>query len=88
MAAILVHTFFLTSVAIALLGAIYFVQSIRGIAVLGGNGKPTPKWLNVFVFFFGCLGVISSAPSIFSNNPYWFSDKIYFAVGKLVALFA
>jgi hypothetical protein len=88
MATILLYTFFFTSVALALLGAIYFVRSSRGIAVLGDNGESTPKWLHVFLFCFGCLGVFSSAPSIFSDNPHWFVDKIYFVVSKLVALFA
>jgi hypothetical protein len=88
MATILLYTFFVTSGALALLGAIYFVRSSRGVAVVGGNGEPTPRWLNVFLFCFGCLGVVSSAPSIFSDNPHWFVDKIYFAVSKLIALVA
>lgn len=88
MAAILLYTYFFTSAALALLGAIYFVQSSRGVAVWGGNGGRTPKWLHGFLFCFGCLGVFSSAPSIFTDNPHWFVDKIYFAVSKLIALFA
>ena len=88
MATVLLYTFFVTSIVLALCGAIYFVQASRGVAVLGGNGMPTPKWLHVFVFCFGCLGVLSSAPSIFSDNPHWFVDKIYLVVSKVVALFA
>ncbi len=87
MGVILLYAFFLASVALAVLGATYFVRVTRGIAVLGGNGMPTPKWLHAFTFCFGCLGVVSSAPSIFSDNPHWFVDKIYFAVSKLVAVF-
>jgi hypothetical protein len=88
MAAILLYTFFLTSVASAWFGAVYFVRASRGVAVPGGESMRTSKWLHVFVFCFGCLGVLSSAPSIFSDNPHWFVDKIYFVVSKVIALFA
>lgn len=88
MTTVLLYTFFAISVALSFLGAIYFIRACRGIVVLGGNSMPTPMWLHVFVFCFGCLGVLSSAPSIFSNNPHWFSDKIYFVVSKIVAAFA
>ena len=87
MGTILLYAFFLASIALAVLGATHFVRVIRGIAVPGGNGMPTPKWLHVFTFCFGCLGVVSSAPAIFSDNPHWFVDKVYFAVSKLIAAF-
>ena len=82
---ILLYGFFLTSLFLTGVGATYFVRASRGVAVLGQNGLPTPKWLHVFVFCFGCLGVASSAPLIFSDNPHWLVDKIYFAVSKLLA---
>jgi hypothetical protein len=84
---VLLYTYFLTSLVLLVLGVTQFVRVTRGVAVLGGNGIPTPKWLHVFVFCLGCLGVVSSAPSIFSNNPHWFVDKIYFAVSRLIAAF-
>ena len=85
MGIVLLYTYFLASVALVVLGVTYFVRVARGVAVLGGNGMPTPKWLYVFIFCVGCLGVVSSAPSIFSDNPHWFVDKIYFAVSKVIA---
>jgi hypothetical protein len=85
MGTVLLHTYFLASIALVVLGVTYFVRVSRGIAVLGGNGVPTPKSLHVFIFCIGCLGVVSSAPSIFSDNPHWFVEKIYFAVSKIIA---
>lgn len=83
----LLYAYFLISVTLLVLGATYLLRVSMGIPVLGGNGLPTPRWLHGFVFAFGCLGVLSSAPAIFSNNPYWFVDKIYFAVSKVIAAF-
>lgn len=84
----LLYSFFATSVFLASRGAISFIRVSRGIAVEGGNSMPTPRWLHAFVFLFGCLGILSSAPSIFSDNPHWFVDKIYFAVSMVIAALA
>ncbi len=86
MGTVLLYTFFLASAALALMGAVYFVRACRGTPVSGGNGVPTPKWLHIFTFCFGCLGILSSAPSVFTDNPHWFVDKIYFVVSKAMAM--
>ena len=65
MGIVLLYTYFLANVALVVVGVTYFVRLARGVAVLGGHGMPTPKWLYVFIFCLGCLGVVSSAPSIF-----------------------
>jgi hypothetical protein len=85
---VLLYSYFLVSLALTWMGAVYFVRVSRGIAVLGGNGMPTPKWLHAFVFGFGVLGVLASAPSIFTGNPHWFVDKIYFVVSRIIAVVA
>lgn len=87
MGTVLLYAYFLISLTLAALGATYLVRISMGIPVLAGNGMPTPKWVAGFVFFLGFLGVLSSAPSIFSDNPHWFVDRIYFAVSKLIAAF-
>ena len=84
MGAVLLYAYFAVSVLLLVLGLTYFVRVSRGVPVLGGNGTPTPKWLHVCVFCLGCLGVLSSAPSIFSDNPHWFVDKIYSLVGSII----
>jgi hypothetical protein len=85
MGRVLLYTYFLASVGLIVLGVKDFVRVTRVVAVLGRDEAPTPKWLPVFIFCFGCLGVASSAPSIFSNNPHWFVDKIYFVVSRVIA---
>ena len=87
MGTVLLYTYFLISITLLVLGATHFVRVSMSTPVLGGNGMPTPKWLHGSFFAFGCLGVLSSAPSIFSDNPHWFVDKIYFAVSKVIAAF-
>lgn len=87
MSTILLYSYFLTSVVLLVLGATYVVRVSRGIPVLGANGEPTPKWIPIFVLCLGSLGVASSAPSIFTDNPHWFVDKLYFAVSKIEELF-
>jgi len=88
MSVVLLYAFFLASVFLASMGAVYFILVSRGIAVRGGNGMPTPGWLHAFVFLFGCFGILASAPSIFSDNPHWYADKIYLVVSKVIAVFA
>jgi hypothetical protein len=85
---VVLYLFFIASTALAVFGALYFIRVTRGVAVLGGNGLPTPRWLHGFVFCIGCLGVFASAPSIFSDNPHWFVDKIYYVVSKIIEVFA
>jgi hypothetical protein len=85
---LMLYTFFTASAALALLGAVYFIRVTRGMAVLGGNGMPTPRWLHAFIFCIGCLGVLSSAPSIFSDEPHWFVDKIYYVVSQIIEALA
>lgn len=87
MARVLLYVLFFISVLLMVLGAWSYVRASRGITVGGGNGDALPRWFLVFVFLFGCLGVLSTAPSIFSDNPHWFVDKIYFAVSRLLAVF-
>ena len=88
MSTVLLYTYFIVSVIMALMGAVYFVRVSRGVAVLGGNGATTPRWLHAFFACLGGLGMLASAPSIFADNPHWFVDKIYFVVSKIVAVFA
>jgi hypothetical protein len=88
MATVLLYTYFAASVALALIGAASLVRLSRGVAVPGANGIPMPKWLHVFLLCFGCFGMLSSAASIFGDDPHWFVDKIYFVVSKIIAAFA
>jgi len=77
---VMLYAYLLVHVAMIGLGGKYLVSVTRGVSVVGPNGGVMPKWLPIFLICLGFLGIASSAPSIFSNNPYWFADKIFFAV--------
>ncbi len=85
---ILLYGYFLVSAIVALMGLGYLIRVVRGGAVLAANGTPTPTYFLVYMLGLGVFGMLASAPSIFSDNPHWFSDKIFFVVSKVIGLFA
>ena len=84
---ILVHFFFLLSLAVIAYGVYYWVRLLRGRPQLAGNGEPLPWWAWATIVSFGSLGVAASAPGLFFDQPHWFDDKIFWVVERLLGLF-
>lgn len=85
---VLLYGYFLASALVAAIGFVYFIRVSRGIVVPGGNGAATAKWLHGFCIGLGSVGIMASAPSIFSDNPHWFVDKIYFLMSQMISAFS
>jgi hypothetical protein len=83
----LLYIFFAASAAMVVFGSMYLIRSLAGRSVLSEAGHPIAKWVHIYSIGLGSLGLLSSAPSIFSDNPHWFVDKIYFAVSRLIEAF-
>jgi hypothetical protein len=85
----LLYGYFVISLIILGLGVYYTATIIR--VRTGGNvvGKPKPPMLGIaiFVLLFGLLGAVASAPVIFTDNPTWLTDKIFFVVNWIISLF-
>lgn len=78
------YMYFALSIAFIAIGVYYLVRVARGLPVEGANGGYVPVWTHWWAIGMGVLGVLASAPSIFTDNPHWFVDKIYFVVSKVI----
>ena len=71
----------------AIVGALGLIREWRGNPTCAVNGGQVPKWVHAYGVALGAFGVLAAVPVLFTDNPYWLTDKIFYGVDLVLSIF-
>lgn len=79
----IIWVFFVASVTLVF-GVLWkFWRRSRGQRIVDFGGRPIPWQLDAVFQMFGAIGVASTVPGLFFDQPHWLIDHVWRVIGKI-----